>query len=104
MLSDLGPDYQPQKDKNKNYFFKNDPDIEEAHHTLEAYKIKNSEEYKYLGLKISSARNFNLAVNELREKACRAFYTIIKQIHVKFHLKSGSNYQANNIVQATNSR
>ena len=37
--------------------------------------------YDYLGLKISASGGFGLAVNALKEKACRALYSIKKQFH-----------------------
>ena len=52
------------------------------HFTIGTHKIENCLEYNYLGLKISPTGSFNPAVNELREKACRAFYAIKRQIYV----------------------
>ena len=43
----------------------------------------NCLEYNYLGLKISSTGSFNPAVNELREKALRAFYSIKRHIYIQ---------------------
>ena len=37
--------------------------------------------YDYLGLKISASGNFGLAVNALKEKACRAFYAIRRKFY-----------------------
>ena len=37
--------------------------------------------YDYLGLKISASGNFALAVNALKEKACRAFYAIRRKFY-----------------------
>ncbi|KAG5841106.1 hypothetical protein ANANG_G00196080 [Anguilla anguilla] len=37
--------------------------------------------YDYLGLKISASGSFGLAVNALKEKACRAFYAIKRRFH-----------------------
>ena len=45
--------------------------------------IKETTNYTYLGLKISNTGNFNLAVNELRDKAKRAFYAIKKSIQIE---------------------
>ena len=38
--------------------------------------LQHTQEYTYLGLKLSSTGNFNLAVNELKAKAMRVFYMI----------------------------
>lgn len=38
--------------------------------------LQHTQEYTYLGLKLSSTGNFNLAVNELKAKALRVFYMI----------------------------
>ena len=43
--------------------------------------------FSYLGLKISSTGHLNDAVNELREKARSAFYTIKKQIEIEIPIK-----------------
>ena len=45
--------------------------------------------YNYLGLKISSTGHLNEAVNELREKASRAFYAIKNKFKLKYLLKLG---------------
>ena len=47
--------------------------------TLGTNQITHTSHYNYLGLKITSTGNFNHAVNELRDKACRAFYAIKRQ-------------------------
>ena len=49
--------------------------------------IEHSSNYNYLGLKISSTGNLKNAVNELREKACRAFYAIKQQIAVELPIR-----------------
>ncbi|KAI4889447.1 hypothetical protein NFI96_002246 [Prochilodus magdalenae] len=54
-----------------------------ANFTLGTHKLDTCKEFSYLGLKISSTGNFNPAVNELREKARRAFYAIKRQIHIQ---------------------
>jgi len=41
----------------------------------------------YLGLKISATGNLNLAVNELKEKARRAFYAINKSIQIEIPMR-----------------
>ncbi len=48
-----------------------------AHRTIETTKT-----YTYLGLKITPTGNFTLAVNELKEKAQRAFYAIKRSIQI----------------------
>ncbi len=48
-----------------------------AHRTIETTKT-----YTYLGLKITPTGNFTLAVNELKEKAQRAFYAIKRSIKI----------------------
>lgn len=53
--------------------------------------LQHTHEYTYLGLKLSSTGNFNLAVNELKAKAMRIFYmiknTIRHEIPVQTWLK-----------------
>ena len=43
--------------------------------------------YNYLGLKISSTGHLNEAVNEVREKARRAFYASKKPIQIEIPIK-----------------
>ena len=49
--------------------------------TLGTCPIQSCTQYNYLGLKLSATGNFNPAVNELREKARKAFYAIKRQIY-----------------------
>lgn len=42
--------------------------------------LEHTKNYTYLGLNISSTGNLNKAVNDLRDKARRAFYAIKKNI------------------------
>ncbi len=53
-----------------------------AHRTIETTKT-----YTYLGLKITPTGNFTLAVNELKEKVQRAFYTIKRSIKIDFPIQ-----------------
>jgi hypothetical protein len=46
--------------------------------SVAAKYIEYCKHYNYLGLKINSTGHLNEAMSELREKACRAFYTIKK--------------------------
>ncbi len=50
--------------------------------TLSHRTIETTKTYTYLGLKITSTGNFTLAVNELKEKAQRAFYAIKRSIKI----------------------
>lgn len=54
---------------------------------LEQYSIEHTNNYRYLGLIINSKGKFNLAVNDLREKARRAFYAIKRQIPVEIPIR-----------------
>ena len=51
--------------------------------------IEHTHSYTYLGLKITSTGNFNLAINDLRDKGRRAFYAIKKssKIDIEFGWK-----------------
>ncbi len=51
--------------------------------TLGTNQITHTSHYNYLGLKIKSTGNFNHAVNELRDKARRAFYAIKRQCPIE---------------------
>ncbi len=50
-------------------------------------KIEHATNYTYLGLKISATGKLNLAVNELKEKARRAFYAIKKSIQIEIPIR-----------------
>uniref|UniRef100_A0A9J8AFQ2 ribonuclease H n=1 Tax=Cyprinus carpio carpio TaxID=630221 RepID=A0A9J8AFQ2_CYPCA len=50
--------------------------------TLSHRTIETTKTYTYLGLKITPTGNFTLAVNELKEKAQRAFYAIKRSIKI----------------------
>ncbi len=47
--------------------------------TLGTNQITHTSHYNFLGLKITSTGNFNCAMNELRDKACRAINSIKRQ-------------------------
>ncbi len=47
---------------------------------------KHTKTYTYLGLKITPTGNFTLAVNELKEKAQRAFYAIKRSIQIDIQI------------------
>ena len=55
--------------------------------TLGSTTIEHTHTYTYLGLKLSSTGNFNMAVNDLKEKARRAFYTIRKTIKTNIPIR-----------------
>ncbi len=55
--------------------------------TLGTNQITHTSHYNYLGLKITSTGNFNHAVNELRDKARRAFYAIKRQCHIEIAIR-----------------
>ncbi len=53
--------------------------------TLGTNQITHTSHYNYLGLKITSTGNF--AVNELRDKARRAFYAIKRQCPIEIPIR-----------------
>ncbi len=55
--------------------------------TLGTNQITHTSHYNYLGLKITSTGNFNHAVNELRDKARRAFYAINRQCPIEIPIR-----------------
>ncbi len=66
--------------KTKILTFQKRPRLQGKRHsfTIGTTKIEHATNYTYLGLKISATGKLNLAVNELKEKARRAFYAIKK--------------------------
>ena len=46
--------------------------------------MRERKNYTYLGLNISTTGNFHIAVNNLRDKARRAFYAI--KMNIKFDI------------------
>ncbi len=55
--------------------------------TLGTNQITHTSHYNYLGLKITSTGNFNHAVNELRDKARRAFYAMKRQCPIEIPIR-----------------
>ena len=55
---------------------------------LNTTALEHTKNYTYLGLNISSTGNFNKAVNDLREKARRAFYAIKRNIKLEIPIKT----------------
>ncbi len=55
--------------------------------SLGTNQIAHTSHYNYLGLKITSTANFNHAVNELRDKARRAFYAIKRQCPIEIPIR-----------------
>ena len=49
--------------------------------------IEHCTNYNYLGLNIKCSGNFNLAINELKEKARRAFYAIKKKVSIEIPIR-----------------
>ena len=80
--------------KTKVLTFQKRPRVQGKRHnfTLGMTKIEHATNYTYLGLKMSATGKLNLAVNEQKEKARRAFYAIKKSIKLNYQLESGSKY------------
>ena len=55
---------------------------------LNTTALEHTKNYTYLGLNISSTGNFNKAVNDLREKARRAFYAIKRNVKLDIPIKT----------------
>ena len=49
--------------------------------------IEHTHSYTYLGLKITSTGNFNLAINDLRDKGRKAFYAIKKSSNIEIPVR-----------------
>ena len=61
--------------------------VQKHNFTIGPHSIEHTNNYRYLGLIINSNGKFNLAVNDLREKARRAFYAIKRQIPVEIPIR-----------------
>ena len=59
------------------------PKCQEKRHifTLGNKTIEHTMCYTYLGLQMTASGSFRLAVNALKEKACRAFFAIKQHVH-----------------------
>lgn len=55
---------------------------------LDTIALEHTKNYTYLGLNISTTGNFNKAVNDLRDKARRAFYAIKRNIKLDIPIKT----------------
>jgi hypothetical protein len=84
MLSDLGPDSKTQKDQNNGVPKKVQSPGSQIKFHLGTVALEHTKNYTYLGLNISATGNFHKAVNDLRDKARRAFYAIKRNI--KFNI------------------
>lgn len=75
--------------KTKILIFQKRPRSQRKTHnfTIGATEIDHVTNYTYLGLKISATGNLKLAMNELKEKARRAFYTIKKSIQIEIPIR-----------------
>ena len=75
--------------KTKVLTFQKRPRVQGKRHnfTLGITKIEHATNYTYLGLKMSATGKLNLAVNELKEKARRAFYAIKKSIQIEIPIR-----------------
>ncbi len=75
--------------KTKILTFQKRPRLQGKRHsfTIGTTKIEHATNYTYLGLKISATGKLNLAVNELKEKARRAFYAIKKSIQIEIPIR-----------------
>ncbi len=82
-----GPDSQPEE--NQHYDLSEEIQIPRNTTTfsLGTNQIAHTSHYNYLGLKITSTGNFNHAVNELRDKARRAFYAIKRQCPIEIPIR-----------------
>ena len=54
---------------------------------LDTIALEHTKNYTYLGLNISATGNFHKAVNDLRDKARRAFYAIKRKIHFNIPIR-----------------
>lgn len=54
---------------------------------LGSHEVEHTHDYTYLGLHITSTGNFNLAVDDLREKGRRAFYAIKKSSNINIPIR-----------------
>ncbi|KAI4894213.1 hypothetical protein NFI96_027346, partial [Prochilodus magdalenae] len=78
-------------DKSKIMIFQKKARSQESRHMfhLGDTALDHTLSYNYLGLKISASGGFGLAVNALKEKACRALYSIRKpfsKIHIPIRI------------------
>ena len=70
--------------KTKVMIFEKRPNLQKHKHKflLDTTILDQTKNYTYLGLNISATGNFNQAVNDLRDKARRAFYAIKRNIRL----------------------
>ncbi len=71
-------------EKTRVMVFQKRPKCQKDQHRflLDSTHIQLTHSYTYLGLNITSTGNFNLAINDLRDKGRRAFWSIKKSSHV----------------------
>jgi hypothetical protein len=59
---------------------------------LDTVLLEHTKNYTYLGLNISNAGSFHMAVNELRDKEKRAFYAIKRNIKIETPIRISLNF------------
>ena len=75
-------------DKTKILTFQKRSNSQKNKFTLGTTEIEHTKNYRYLGLILSSTGHFGLAVNELKEKARRAFYAIKRKIPIDIPIRT----------------
>ncbi len=69
--------------------FQKRPSNQDQHHSfkLDNMLLEHMQNYTYLGININNTENFNKAVNDLRDKARRAFYAIKRNIKIDIPIR-----------------
>ena len=84
-----GPDSQPTQNQSESAHFSEKVQSAEKQHQFHNRKQPTQTIHcTYLGLRISNTGNFSLPVNELKDKAKRAFYTINKSINTQLPIRA----------------
>ncbi len=75
--------------KTKIMIFRKRPSHQDQHHSfkLDNMLLEHTQNYTYLGININNKGNFNKAVNDLRDKARRAFYAIKRNIKIDIPIR-----------------
>ena len=73
--------------KTKITIFEKRPSLNKYTFHLDTVNLEQTKNYTYLGINMNATGNFNKSVNDLRDKARRAFYAIKRHIQLDIQIK-----------------
>ena len=78
--------------KTKTRILEKSPSLHQIDMPRDTVTLRRTKNYTYLGINMNTTGYFNKAVNDLKDKARRAFYAIKRNIKLVTPIRSGSKY------------